>query len=311
MRALQLQGHYGKTVEIDLCPACHLVWFDSIEPARLAGAGLLALVGEMAAAQQLPHHALAGQPPCPRCRGPVRAAHNLTRWGRSLHLECQQRHGAWQSFREFLAEKGLLRAQTSADRQRALQRDGALRCVNCGGDFGPADTLCPWCTSTPALVDVARLARALDPEDAAAGHAVRGTATRSTALHCAACGAPQPAEPGWQCVACGATLAATGLAEAHRAVQALGPTLRAHAEKPLQHVVQQRLAAQQPALDRQRARARQSLRESEVREALVPWPDDPEPPRRLRDWFEGFSPLAVAVLLGLILVLLVGVLIRR
>lgn len=283
------------------------MWFDAIEPARLSGPGLLALIGEMAAAQMLPHHA--GAPPCPRCRGPVRPAHNLTRWGRSLHLECEQRHGAWQTFRELLAEKGLLRTLGAADRQRAVLRDGALHCVNCGGAFAADDTVCPWCTSVPALVDVARLARALDPEDAAAGHAVRATAARASALHCAACGAPQPAAPGWQCTACGATLAATGLAEAHRAVSALGPTLRAHAEKPAAHVVRQRLAAQQPALDRQRERARAMLREAETRDGLAPWPgsaDEPEPEGQGR-----VSPWAVAILMALAAVLLLGPMLRR
>jgi hypothetical protein len=116
----------------------------------------------------------------------------------------------------------------------------------------------------PALVDVARLARALDPEAATAGHAVHHTAARTGALQCAACGAAQPADGGWQCTTCNATLAAPALAEAHRAVSALGPALAAHAERPAPHVVQQRLAAQQPALDRQRERAAQMQAEADA-----------------------------------------------
>ena len=253
LQVLALAGHYGSTVEIDLCAPCHLVWFDLVESARLAGPGLLALVGAMAEAQTLAHQPLRPQLPCPRCQAPVRTVHNQTRWGRSLQLECPERHGAWQSFAQFLSEKGLLRAMTPADRTRALQA-GALHCVNCGGAIGPADTACPWCTAQPAVVDVARLARALDIEGATRDHAVHRTAQHATARGCQACGAPLTDGAAWHCPQCGATLTAPGLAAAHHAVLALEPALRAHAAKPAAHVVRERLAAQEPALQRQRER---------------------------------------------------------
>jgi hypothetical protein len=265
MRVLQLPGHYGRTVEIDLCAPCHLVWFDPVESARLAGTGLLALIGEMAAAQALAHQPLRRDLGCPHCRRPVRTVHNRTRWGQSLQLECAQGHGAWQTFGQFLNEKGLLRPMTSADRTRAAQRPGGLQCVNCGGAIGADAAVCPWCTSVPAVVDVARLAQALDPEGATAGHAVHRAGTRTTALACRACGAALPADAGWQCGHCGATLTAPDLAEAHRQVGALGPALRAHAERPPPHVVQQRLAAQSAGLDRQRERAAAMQAEADAR----------------------------------------------
>lgn len=265
MQVLRLAGHYGQAVEIDLCAPCHLVWFDPIESARLAGPGLLDLIGAMAAAHSLPHRSARPDLHCPRCRGALRQVHNRTRWGPSLQLECVQRHGAWQTFGQFLGEKGLLRAMSSADRARALARDGALHCVNCGGAVGAGDGPCPWCTSVPALVDVARLARALDPEAATEGHPVHATGTATAALQCAACGAAQPADGGWRCVQCGATLTAPALAEAYEQVSALRPALRAHAAKPPPHVVQARLRAQEPALERQRQRAAEMLAEAEQR----------------------------------------------
>jgi len=265
MRALRLPGHYGHAVEIDLCAPCHLVWFDVIESARLAGPGLLALIGEMAAAQALAHQPLRPDLGCPHCRRAVRTVHNRTRWGPSLQLECPQRHGAWQTFGQFLHEKGLLRPMSAADRARALQRPAGLRCVNCGGAVGAADPLCPWCQSAPAVVDVARLAHALDPEGATAGHDVHRTGARTTALGCQACGAPLPRDASWLCPHCGATLTAPGLAEAHRRVSALGPALQAHAAKPAPRIVQQRLAAQAAGLERQRERAAAMQAEADAR----------------------------------------------
>jgi len=300
MRVLQLPGHYGRTVEIDLCAPCHLVWFDVVESARLTGTGLLALIGEMAAAQSLAHQPLRPDLGCPHCRRAVRTVHNRTRWGQSLQLECPQRHGAWQTFGQFLNEKGLLRPMSSADRARALQRPGGLLCVNCGGAVGAADALCPWCQSVPAVVDVARLAHALDPEGATASHDVHRTGTRATALACQACGAPLPADAGWHCGHCGATLTAPGLAEAHRQVGALGPALRSHAERPPPHIVQQRLAAQSAGLDRQRERAAAMQAEADARSGRhfePPAPDfDLDVLHRLPRW--------AAWLLGALLALL-------
>lgn len=279
LRELALQGHYGRALELDLCAPCHLLWFDALEGAHLTGPSLLKLVGEMAAAQRLPHTPLQPKLGCLRCAGPLRTVHNPTRFGASLQLECAQRHGAWQSFGQFLQQKGLVRPMSSADRHRALQRDGALHCVNCGGNIGQADTACPWCTSVPAVVDVARLALALDPEGATRQHAVHRQRGEAGAMACAACGAAQPAEGGWACTSCGATLTAPGLAEAYRQVSALGPALHAHAEKPAPQVVAERLARQQPALQRQRERARAMQAESDLASGRTP--------RRERDgWFD-------------------------
>lgn len=299
MQSLSLQGHYGRQVEIDSCAPCHLLWFDPVESARLSSLGLLALIGHLAEAHALAHTAARPGLHCPRCQGPLNQVHNRTRWGPSLQLECRQGHGSWQSFGQFLAEKGLLRPLSSADRARAHAR-GAVHCINCGGALSSTDQDCPWCGSVPALVDVARLAHALDPEAATAGHAVHGVAPSATTLHCLACGAAQPAGNAWQCVQCGATLALPGLAEAHRHVSTLGPALKAHALKPAPHVVKQRLDAQQAGLDRQRAWANDMQAEADQRMGRGA-PD--EPPFGLKDsvWLKDRPWLGAGVAAALML----------
>jgi hypothetical protein len=272
MQVLRLRGHYGSTVEIDLCAPCHLVWFDPVESARLAGPGLLALIGEMAAAQRLAHQPLRAGLGCPHCLQPTRTVHNRTRWGRSLQLECPGQHGAWQTFGQFLYEKGLLRPMGSADRHRALEGRDALHCVNCGGALAREDATCPWCSAVPAVVDVARLARALDTEGATLhSHAAHATRTRHAALGCQACGAPVPAEAGWLCRQCGATLTAAGLGEAFEIVQALEAPLQAHADRPVPAVVRLRLQAQEPGLQRQRERTAALQAEADAASGRSGW----------------------------------------
>jgi Zn-finger nucleic acid-binding protein/uncharacterized protein YbaR (Trm112 family) len=269
MEVLRLAGHYGRPVEIDLCTGCHLVWFDRVESARLTGPAMLELIGRMAQAQSqndaLAHRTLRPQAACPRCRGTLRTVHNRSRWGKSLQLECAAQHGAYQTFAEFLQEKGLLRPMSSADRAALLRRDGHLYCVNCGASVGVADAHCGHCQSVPSLFDVARLARALDPEGATETHAVHGTATQRGALQCLACGAALPGEPALQCAQCGATLAVSRLAEAHAQVAALGPALRQHAKKPAPHVVQRRMAVMDADLPRQREMVEQMRAETDAR----------------------------------------------
>jgi hypothetical protein len=57
-------------------------------------------------------------------------------------------------------------------------------------------------------------------------------------------------------------------------VSALGPALRAHAERPAPHVVRERLAAQQPALDRQHRRAVEMQAEADQQLGRIGTRDD-------------------------------------
>ena len=253
MQRITLPSHYGLPVELDLCAPCHLVWFDSTEGARLGGPALLALIGQMAQAQGQPHEVLRPEVRCPRCSRGVSVVHNQTRWGQSLQLAClANRHGAYQSFAEFLQEKGLLRPMSLADRNQLLASTGRIDCVNCGAAVGLHDELCPYCRSVPNLLDVARLAQALDPEGALAPQAVHQASAQQAAMQCGACGAALPPGQSLDCATCGATLAINRLADAHARVEALAPALRAHALKPAPEVVKRRLDALDTDLPRRR-----------------------------------------------------------
>ncbi len=252
MQRLVLPGHYASRVEIDLCPHCDLVWFDFTETAQVTGPALLDLIGTMAKSQTLPHEMLHAKAACPRCDGPVKIVHNQSRWGRSTQLQCEKRHGAYQTFAQFLGEKGLLRPMSRIDRARLVRDRGHIDCVNCGARIDAADETCHFCRSVPSLLDVARLARALDPHEMLEPHAAHATPTRQQAMQCAACGVALPQGETVSCSQCGATLAITRLAEAHASVEALAPALRAAAERPPAKVVQRRLEALAGDLPRRR-----------------------------------------------------------
>nr|HET7860576.1 hypothetical protein [Caldimonas sp.] len=298
MQRLALAGHYGRTVELDVCRHCDLVWFDGTETAQLSGPALLELIGEMAESQTLPHELLRDAARCPRCDGALELVHNQTRWGRSSQLQCRRRHGAYQSFAQFLQEKGLLRPMSTVDRAKLLRDRGGIDCVNCGGAIGKDDALCPWCKSIPSLLDIARLARALDPLDTIEQPAVYRTAERQGALQCAACGAALPPGETISCAQCGATLAITSLADANAQVQALAPALRAAAERPSPEVVRRRLDAIDADLPRRREWAAQLQAEADAQRGRTV--DQP-------DWSEVFERWRVpAIVLAVAFVLWIG-----
>ena len=266
MQRLTFAGHYGQLVNLDLCRQCNLVWFDDIETAQVSGGpALLELIGAMASSQELPHEMLRADAFCPRCAGALKMVQNLSRWGRSSQLECVRRHGAYQSFAQFLEEKGLLRPMSRIDRAKLLRDRGRVACVNCGGEIGKDDERCRYCLSIPSLLDVARLARALDPLDTIAPPPVYGTAATQSALQCAACGAALPPGETISCSQCGATLAITSLADANAAVQALAPALREAAAHPSPEVVKRRFDAIDADLPRQREWAAEMQAEVDAR----------------------------------------------
>lgn len=265
MLRLALPGHYGRGVELDVCAGCHLVWFDLTETARLTGTALLELIGQMAASQSLPHEVLRKGAGCARCEGSLKTVHNRSRWGESLQLECVARHGAYQSFAQFLQEKGLLRPMSRIDRAQLLRQNGRIDCVNCGAAIGADDERCRYCRSVASLLDVARLAHALDPEGAIAPQAVHGLKPEQVALQCGACGAALPIGQSLECATCGATLAINRLAEAHARVDALAPALLAHAAKPAPEVVKRRLDVLGADMPRRREWAKEMEAETRAR----------------------------------------------
>lgn len=170
MRKLGLAAHYQRTVEIDVCEPCSLIWFDGTESARLAGPGVVDLVRVIHGAMQLPKpmQPLPATLSCPICTASLKLVANRSRYGRTMQLECENKHGAFQSFTMFLAEKGYFRPFSWADIKTLMESGKRPSCFNCGAmlDPRPHDE-CPYCRSPVGMIDPARLARAIDADMAA------------------------------------------------------------------------------------------------------------------------------------------------
>ncbi len=207
MRVLDLSGHYQRRVEIDTCPHCCLVWFDDTESVRLAGPGIAEFVREIHGAMQAGgEHAhavsLARVQSCPACNAPLKRVFDMSRFGRTSKLQCPNGHGYYQTYILYLAEKGFARPLAWAD-IRSLQLAGKeVFCAGCGCPLPsrPVEA-CPACHSAIGVIDPARLALAIAPNDAGGAasapsidqhkcHACGGAIDLTRDIHCPHCQAP-------------------------------------------------------------------------------------------------------------------------
>jgi hypothetical protein len=169
MRALELAGHYKRDVEIDICETCSLIWFEGTESIKLAGPGIADLVRTIHTT--LEHDiskTLAEALPCPACASPLNKVFNLSRFGRTQQWQCTQGHGYFQTFVLYLAEKGFVHKMGWHDLKQQLGSKRKLFCAGCGAalDDKPHDA-CPYCQSSVGVIDPARLASAIDIQQAA------------------------------------------------------------------------------------------------------------------------------------------------
>src|SRR2546427_9710127 len=67
MTALTLDGHLGTKVELDLCAACQVIWFDHLESLRLSPGATLSLFRMIGERKQSSPPPLNDPLKCPRC----------------------------------------------------------------------------------------------------------------------------------------------------------------------------------------------------------------------------------------------------
>lgn len=192
MRTLTLTGHYQRTVTIDVCESCTLIWFDQLESVELAGPGVADLVDliHQAVRAEAPLAPLPSSIACPVCAAPTHSAFNMTRFGRTAELKCPQGHGYFQTFVLYLAEKGYIRPISWADIGQLADSRRRLFCAGCGAVLDDRPYLrCPYCQSEVGVLDPARLAAAIEVDHLIhASSALAGADTQIRQAHCPACG---------------------------------------------------------------------------------------------------------------------------
>lgn len=158
MAAIELEGHVGTPIVVDVCTACHAIWFDARESVQLSPASTLQLFRVIGEQTARPAPMSVRSPRCLRCRAPLLPTHDRQRDTPFEYLRCDRGHGRLVTFLNFLREKQFIRP-LSAERLEQLRRNvQEIHCANCGAPVDLARTsVCVHCGSPLSMLDLAQI----------------------------------------------------------------------------------------------------------------------------------------------------------
>lgn len=172
MAQLPFDGHYGVSIDLDVCDGCRGLWFDRRENLRLTPGAILQLFERMHGEPAAARSPLPARMSCPRCRMRLRETHDRQRNTSFRYWRCGHGHGRFITFFDFLREKDFVRPL--APEQLAALR-AQVRSVNCSNCGAPVDlqraSACGYCRAPLSMIDFAHVKRML--ADLARAEAVR------------------------------------------------------------------------------------------------------------------------------------------
>ncbi len=163
MTGTALAGNYGTQVELDLCHACHGLWFDAQESLALTPGSVIQLFKSMHERQAETQNTVQREKlACPRCRAALVATTDRQRNTRFSYHRCGKGCGRFITFCQWLREKNLVR-ELDEKQLAALRAElKVLQCSNCGA---PVDlqrrSTCEYCQVAIAVLDPAAVEQTL------------------------------------------------------------------------------------------------------------------------------------------------------
>ena len=161
----------GGKVLLDLCFACHGIWFDPQENLKLSPQAVVELFRLLHAHQGETRQALALKMACPHCNRALAQGFDVVKSGRYITYRCPQRHGRFSAFSSFMIEKGFVRQLTQPEIDDMAQRVAVIHCTSCGAPVDlRKDHACPHCRSAFSLLDPKAVEQALSGYAKALSH---------------------------------------------------------------------------------------------------------------------------------------------
>ncbi len=152
---MMLEGHYQRSVVIDMCETCQAFWFDGLESLQLEPGSVLELfriVGKAGGGVRAP---LANSARCPRCSAELLKTFDQQRDSRFEYRRCPEGHGRLTSFYNFLREKNFIKPLSAAQIEELRRNLRTINCSNCGAPVDLAKgTACAHCGSPLSMLDV-------------------------------------------------------------------------------------------------------------------------------------------------------------
>lgn len=148
-------SHHGRSVDLDLCLACHLFWFDQRESLQLTPGATLQLFRVISEQTTKERQPVATVAKCPRCSSQLLVTHDRQRNVDFQYRRCPHGHGRLTTFFDFLREKHFVRP-VSPEQLAELRRNvQSVNCSNCGAPIDLAQhSACGHCGSPLSMLDL-------------------------------------------------------------------------------------------------------------------------------------------------------------
>jgi len=168
MTTRTFEGHYGRSVEIDLCGGCNGLWCDALEQHQLTPGATLSLFRQMGHAAASASRPLLAVKRCPRCRGRLSRALDRQRSTAFEDFRCREGHGRYMTFVSFLRAKNFVRDLTPTEVNELRRHVQVIKCTNCGASVDVTkESACSHCRAPFAILDPDQLATTVAELEAA------------------------------------------------------------------------------------------------------------------------------------------------
>ena len=166
MALYSLPGHYGATVDIDVCMDCNAIWFDQYESTLLSPDGTVALfqlINERGGTCTSMAAKFGEGLRCVTCGEGMKLTHDQVKGTRFSYQACRKGHGRLTTFHNFLSEKQFVRELTKAERAKLASTVQQVRCSGCGAavNIGKVDA-CAYCRAPVSVFDRDAAKKAID-----------------------------------------------------------------------------------------------------------------------------------------------------
>ena len=149
-------------VDIDLCFACHAIWFDQYESAQLTPGAVLDLFREIHQHHDQPLRPLGDATRCPACRGRLQVTQDIQRTNRITYYRCTAGHGRLTTFFQFLREKNFVRSLTGPEVAQLKAHVTQVRCSSCGAPVDlTRESACGYCRAPISILDAEAVKRTI------------------------------------------------------------------------------------------------------------------------------------------------------
>jgi hypothetical protein len=147
-------AHYGRSVTVDLCHGCGLIWFDRQESLALTPGAVLRLFRKLHEHRAERHPFQAESMACPRCYHRLVATTDRARATTFTYWRCPADEGRATTFFDFLREKNFVKP-LSPERLAELRRYApSLMCSACGAPIDLArESVCSHCRAPLSMLD--------------------------------------------------------------------------------------------------------------------------------------------------------------